>query len=72
MIAKKTIPSRATLPVIALDPRAIPSARACMLNPIVVFDSPVGLSGLRMFPEEEERSSRDVEGSGASGICDAP
>lgn len=66
IIAKKTIPSRATLLLTALDPRAIPSARACMHSPMVVLERPVGVSPIDWF--DGIVSSRGDDGREANGI----
>jgi hypothetical protein len=71
MIAKKTSPSNAILSATALDPRAMPSARAWMLNPMVVFERPVALSEMYVVPEEAGLSKRGVEGRDASGMGDS-
>lgn len=42
MMAKKTMLSKARLLLTALEPSAMPSARACIHSPIVVLDSPFG------------------------------
>lgn len=67
IIARNTIPSRARLSLTALEPRAIPSARACMHSPMVVFERPVGVSS---GPPDGTRSSRGVDGRDDNGIGD--
>jgi len=66
MMAKNTMLSKARLLLTALEPRAIPSARACMHRPIVVFDRPFGVSGLGFG--EETRSRRGDVGKDDIGI----
>src|SRR5271170_4124909 len=67
IIARNTIPSRARLLLTALEPRAIPSARACMHKPIVVFERPLGVS---TNAPEGTRSSRGDDGRDDNGIGD--
>lgn len=53
--------------LIALEPRAMPSARACMHRPIVVLERPVGAKG-----DEPEDTCSNVGDDGIedSGIGD--
>ena len=69
MMAKKTMPSKAILLLTALEPSAMPSAKACIHSPIVVLERPFGGS-TDMF--DDARSKRGDDGSDDIGIEEGP
>lgn len=65
-MAKKTMPFKARLLLTALEPRAMPSAKACIHSPIVVLESPFVDCSSDGF--DDVRSKRGVAGIDDIGI----
>ena len=66
MMAKKTMPSNARLLLTALEPSAIPSARACIHSPTVVLERLV--AGSTDVGFDDARSNRGDDGRDDIGI----
>ena len=69
IIAKNKIPSRARFSLTALEPSAIPSARAWIQRPMVVLEVPVGVKaddpdGIRSIVGDDGSADRGIGDSG--------